>query len=112
MQKRHNLLMTVLSMTVGLSLLTGCNSQVKNVTTSQGTQESIKENTEEKGQENVQLSIKSEIEDRIPVSYKEEDYYAEWKNASYTSIKLNETEVYIEGNGAHYSGQVLTIRQG
>ena len=115
MQKRHNLLMTVLSMTVGLSLLTGCNSQVKNVTTSQGTQENIKENTEEntqeKGQENVQLSIKNEIEDRISVSYKEEDYYAEWKNASYTSIKLNETEVYIEGNGAHYGGQVLTITQ-
>lgn len=97
MRRRHNLMITAISVTVGMALMTGC-SNTNQVSTS-------------KQEISSSIGMTTSLE-TMAVNYDEDDYYSDWKNGTYTSIELTGTSATIQGTGANINGSTLTITKG
>ena len=103
MIKRNNMRMTVMSVAIGLALLTGCSA----TSTNNNTNESGVTSTVDA----VALSTTTQSND-IQVEYAEDDYYTDWKGGSVTTVTLDGNKISVEGAGAQVQDSTLTITSG
>lgn len=104
MIKRNNMRMTVLSMSIGLALLTGCGGEA----TSQLNSSQPDSNVE--GQV-LDTEVSTPVSG-IEVAYNSNDYYADWKDEEVTHITLSESQISAQGNGVEVDGSTVTINNG
>lgn len=104
MIKRNNMKMTVMSVVVGMTLLTGCSSQ----TATNGTSSNQTSTVEGSTNENLNTEITVQASD-ISVEYAEDDYYTNWNNETVTKVVLNGNSISVEGTDAVVDGTTLKI---
>ena len=103
MIKRNNMRMTVMSLAIGLALLTGCSTtNTNNSANGSGATSTV---------EGTALNVATQSND-IQVEYVDDDYYIDWKNESVTTVTLNGSTINVDGIGAQVQDSTLTITSG
>ena len=102
MIKRNNMRMTIMSVAIGLALLTGCSTTNTSSTNGSGVTSTVEEAT---------LNVATSSSD-IQVEYAQDDYYTDWKNENVTTVTLNGSTINVEGTGAQVQDSKLTITSG
>ena len=103
MIKRNNMRMTVMSLAIGLALLTGCSTtNTNNSANGSGATSAV---------EGTALNVATQSND-IQVEYVDDDYYIDWKNESVTTVTLNGSTINVDGIGAQVQDSTLTITSG
>lgn len=102
MIKRNNMRMTIMSVAIGLALLTGCSTTNTSSTNGSSVTSTV---------EGTILNVETSSSD-IQVEYAEDDYYTDWKNESVTTVTLNGSTISVDGTGAQVQDSKLTIASG
>ena len=102
MIKKNNMRMTIMSVAIGLALLTGCSTTNTSSTNGSSVTSTV---------EGITLNAVTSSSD-IQVEYAEDDYYTDWKNESVTTVTLNGSTISVDGTGAQVQDSTLTITSG